>query len=209
MPNVYFLLPCLSLILGYLGGRYRRRIAENSGEAKIRQSLVNYCVDKDAHILSNITLRLEDGSTTQIDHILISTKGIFVIEAKHYKGLIIADTKSKFWTQVIHNKEYNFQNPVFQNYKHVVAVQNLFEFLAPEFIYNIVVFTGEARFKTTTPENVYYIKKLIPAIDDYSQGVLSLNRVQFCIGRLEYIRLELTKKTDIEHKAYLIKKFGR
>lgn len=209
MPNVYFLLPCLSLILGYLAGRYRRWISENSGEAKIRQSLVNYCVDKDAHILSNITLRLEDGSTTQIDHILVSTKGIFVIEAKNYKGMIIADTRSKFWTQVVRNQEYNFQNPIFQNYKHVLAVQNLLDFLEPEFIYNIVIFTGEAKFKTTIPENVYYIKKLISAIDGYSHDILSLNRVQFCVGRLEYMRLELTKKTDIEHKAYLIKKFGK
>jgi hypothetical protein len=44
--------------------------------------------------------------------------------------------------------------------------------------------------------------------EKYSDGALSLNRVQFCVGRLEYMRLELTHKTDLEHQAYLTQKFG-
>ncbi|HAT9722437.1 TPA: NERD domain-containing protein, partial [Legionella pneumophila subsp. pneumophila] len=38
--------------------------------------------------------------------------------------------------------------------------------------------------------------------------VLSLNRVQFCVGRLEYLRLALTHETDVEHQAYLTQRFG-
>ena len=46
-------------------------------------------------------------------------------------------------------------------------------------------------------------------IEYYTDDVLSLNRVQFCVGRLEYQRLALTSETDIEHKANLTRRFGR
>ncbi|CAM3036295.1 Uncharacterised protein [Legionella steigerwaltii] len=56
---------------------------------------------------------------------------------------------------------------------------------------------------------MWYKNELIPKIEQYSDGALSLNRVQFCVGRLEYMRLELTRETDVEHQAYLIQKFGQ
>lgn len=207
---IYLLmLPLIGLILGYSIGIYRKRATENSGEALVRQSLVEYCKNKDAHILNHITLRLEDGSTTQIDHVLVSTKGIFVIETKHFKGWIFGHPKSKIWTQVIYENQYIFQNPLFQNYKHIKEIQRIFEFLEPRLIHNIVVFSGEAVFKTDKIDNVCYIEELIPTIEKYSDGAISLNRVQFCVGRLEYMRLELTQKTDIEHHTYLAQKFGQ
>ncbi|MBS0607443.1 MAG: NERD domain-containing protein [Verrucomicrobia bacterium] len=205
----FLILPLVCFIVGYTIGTNRRSSVENSGEALVRQSLEEYCKNKNAHVLNCVTLRLEDGSTTQIDHILVSTKGIFVIETKHYKGWIFGNPKSKLWAQILYKNKYTFQNPLLQNYKHIKAIQHIFDFLEPQLIHNIVVFSGESTFKTTKIDNVCYIKDLIPTIEKYSDDALSLNRVQFCVGRLEYMRLELTKKTDVEHQAYLKQKFGR
>lgn len=102
-----------------------------------------------------------------------------------------------------------FQNPLFQNHKHVKEVQRVFEFLEPRLIQKIVVFIGESTFKTPKIDNVCYIEELIPTIEKYSDDALTLNRIQFCVGRLEYMRLKLTQKTDLEHQAYLEQKFGR
>ncbi len=198
----------LGIAFGYIAGRYRKRAAENCGEARVRDSLAKYCQNKDAHVLSNITLRLEDGSTTQIDHILITTKGIFVIETKHYKGWIFAKANSKNWSQSLYYDKFRFQNPIHQNYKHVKVIQKTLDFMEPQCIHNIVVFSGEAVFKSAKPHNVFYLEELIPAIEQYPDGVLSLNRVQFCVGRLEYLRLALTHETDVEHQAYLTQRFG-
>ncbi|BCA96081.1 hypothetical protein TUM19329_24420 [Legionella antarctica] len=198
----------LGIVCGYIAGRYRKRVAENCGESRVRHSLAKYCQNKDAHVLSNITLRLEDGSTTQIDHILITKKGIFVIETKHYKGWIFAIEKSRFWSQSLYYDKFRFQNPIHQNYKHVKAIQKTLDFIEPQHIHNIVVFSGAAVFKSAKPHNVFYLEELIPAIEQYSDGALSLNRVQFCVGRLEYMRLALTQETDIEHQAYLTQRFG-
>jgi hypothetical protein len=199
----------IGLIVGYAIGVYSRWSAQNSGEERVKRCLEDYCKNNRAHILNCITLRLEDGSTTQIDHILVCTKGIFVIETKHYKGWIFGNAKSKIWTQIIYRNRFTFQNPIFQNYKHVKAVQRIFEFLEPQHIHNIVVFSGESTFKTSKIDNVCYIDELIPIIESHSNDTLSLNRVQFCVGRLEYLRLKLTKQTDVEHQAYLAQKFGQ
>ncbi len=208
------ILTIIGLTIGCLIGRCctkkkcRTWVAQNRGEALVRQSLNEYCKNKAAHVLNCITLRLEDGSTTQIDHILVSTKGIFVIETKHYKGWILGKPKSKEWKQIIFNNKYAFQNPLFQNYKHVREIQRIFDFLDPRLIHNIVVFSGDSAFLTDKIDNVCDLEELISTIDKHSDGALSLNRVQFCVGRLEYMRLELTEKTDIEHQEYLARKFG-
>ncbi|MBN1914827.1 MAG: NERD domain-containing protein [Parachlamydiales bacterium] len=207
---IYLLIPLvIGGGFGYIIGIYRRWRLENSGEVLVRNLLEKYCENKDAHLLNCITLRLEDGSTTQIDHVLVSTKGIFVIETKHYKGWIFGNARAKAWAQIIYTNKYLFQNPLFQNYKHVKEVQRIFEFLEPRLIHNIVVFSGESIFKTSKIDNVCYLEELIPTIEKYSDDVLTLNRIQFCVGRLEYMRLKLTQKTDLEHQAYLEQKFGQ
>ncbi len=200
----------LVFIFGYFIGRYRSRYrgAENRGEADVRYALMKFCKDNNAHLMNNITLRLEDKSTTQIDHILISKRGIFVIETKHYNWWIFANPRSKNWLLTTYTGKYNFQNPIFQNYRHVRAIQKTLDFIETQHIHNIVVFTGTAVFKNTKPHNVYYLEELIPAIEKYPDGALSLNRVQFCVGRLEYLRLALTRETDVEHQTYLTKRHG-
>lgn len=212
--KIYLLMTLvLSFVVGYIIGiRPRSRSetrSENRGEALVRDSLVDYCKKNNAHVLNCVTLNLEDGSTTQIDHILISTKGIFVIETKHYRGWIFGNPKVKTWAQILYKNKYNFQNPLHQNYKHVKAVQFILDFIESQFIHNIVVFSGEYIFKTTKIDSVCYLEELIPTIEKLPDGALSLNRVQFCVGRLEYMRLKLTQQTDTHHQAYLERKFGR
>src|SRR6266542_5098071 len=49
---------------------------------------------------------------TQVDHILVSSFGVFVIETKDYKGWIFADAKQANWTQVLFRHKFTFQNPI-------------------------------------------------------------------------------------------------
>lgn len=73
-------------------------------KGKIGESIVNtsnkLLLDKEVYIpIKNITLQLSDSSTTQIDHILVSKYGIFVIETKNMKGWIFGGEQQKQWTQ--------------------------------------------------------------------------------------------------------------
>lgn len=84
--------------------------------------------------MSNVTLPAGEG-TTQIDHVLVSTKGVFVLECKNYTGWIFASPSAPEWMQTLPRRrrrparKFSFQNPVRQNFKHVQTVRQLLDFL--------------------------------------------------------------------------------
>jgi hypothetical protein len=198
----------VALCLGFGLGRARQRMSENRGEAAVRSALSGRAGDPAFHLMNDVTLPYLDG-TTQIDHVLVSTGGVFVIESKHYTGWIFGDERSTKWTQVIYHKKSHFQNPIHQNAKHVQAIRALLDFLPPEHVHSIVVFTGDGVFKTETPVGVVQLIGLSDELARFREGVISENRVQSCVGRIECVRRALTRRTDVEHQEYLNRKFGR
>ena len=198
------------LLIGYFVKhpfQHRLLVKKNKGEAAVRKIIVDNFNSEKFHLLNNITIPFQDG-TTEIDHILVSTKGIFIIETKNYSGWIFGNENSKQWTQVIYRVKHKFQNPIYQNYKHVKALHYYLDFIPKEHIYPIVVFTERAEFKTPIPKGVIYISQLFNYLNSYQEDIISINRLQFCVGRLECKRYAITKQTDLQHHAYLAKKFN-
>jgi hypothetical protein len=197
----------LALAIGYGLGRYRSFAIQNRGEALVSREITANFRAPDFHLLNHITLKLKDG-TTQIDHILVSRFGVFVIETKDYNGWIFANAKHSTWTQLIFRYKFKFQNPIFQNMLHVRAVENLLNFLPSTAINSVVVFTGRAEFKTDMPSGVYTVSGLIKHLKASTEEVMSLNRVQFCVGRLETARLGISGQTDLAHVQSLKRRHG-
>ena len=107
----------LALAVGFVVGRYRASRAsayQNRGEALLSHVVQTNFGFPDYHLMNHVTLQLKDG-TTQVDHILVSRFGVFVIETKDYKGWIFADAKQANWTQVLFKLKFKLQNPIFQN----------------------------------------------------------------------------------------------
>jgi antitoxin component HigA of HigAB toxin-antitoxin module len=104
--------------------------------------------------------------------------------------------------------KFKFQNPIHQNHRHVVAVRELLDFLPQDVIKSVVVFSGDAEFKTEMPNGVFTLPILIDYLSSYTQEVLSMNRVQFSVGRIETARMEISEKTDVEHVKELHKRYG-
>jgi hypothetical protein len=194
----------LALAAGYVIGRRRSRgeavgaSFQNHGEALLSRVVLSNFEPPEYHLLNHVTLRVYNG-TTQVDHILVSRFGVFVIETKDYKGWLFANEKQPHWTQVLFHWKFRFQNPIVQNQRHVLAVQRLLDFLPSDAIKSAVVFTGDAEFKTEIPRGVFRVPEFIGYVRGHSDEVMSLNRVQFCVGRLETERLAVTRKTDVEH----------
>ncbi len=197
----------LALAVGFVIGRYRASAFQNRGEALLSRVARANFGPPDYHLMNHVTLQLKDG-TTQVDHILVSRFGVFVIETKDYKGWIFANPKQSTWTQVLFKRKFKFQNPIFQNIRHVRAVQDLLDFLPSGAVKSVVVFTGEAEFKTEVPPGVFNVSELVDHIRQQTDEVMSLNRVQFCVGRLETARLAISGKTDVEHVQNLERRHG-
>ena len=77
------------------------------------------------HLDKNIFRRVDDiillskNGTTQIDHVLISAFGIFVIETKNLQRAIFGNEKDSTWCQSIFGHKNRFQNPLRQNFRHI------------------------------------------------------------------------------------------
>jgi len=210
MPNILLAL-AVGLALGFAFGHPRSaallRSYQNRGEARLSRAVQASFGPPDYHLMNHVTLALEDG-TTQVDHILVSRFGVFVIETKDYKGWIFADAKQARWTQVLYKAKFRFQNPILQNLRHVRAVQHQLDFLPSSAIRSAVVFTGEAEFKTEVPSGVFSLSGFIDYLREQTTGVMSLNRAQFCVGRLETARLAISDETDVEHVQNLERRYG-
>ncbi len=153
------------------------------------------------HLLKNITLPTEDG-TTQIDHIIVSTYGIFVIETKNMKGWIFGKPNQKMWTQQIYKHKTRFQNPLHQNYKHVKTLQSLLGLNEGQ-IYSIVVFVGNSTFKTEMPDNVTYASGYIRYIKSKKEPVISPLEVKEIINSIDSGRMAPSFKTNTDHVGHV------
>jgi hypothetical protein len=203
----------ISAVIGFLIGRYLKLSQnektyhfQNIGEQIVSDALMNYLPVGSYHLLNNVTLKVDDG-TTQVDHVLVSRYGVFVIETKHYSGWIFGDAHTREWTQTTISRfgpnKYKFMNPLHQNYKHIKAIQSTLDFIPQENIMGLVVFTGDGEFRTEIPSGVFSLDTMVDHMRTFSTEVMTENRMQFCIGRLEFNRLALTKETDIEHQTNL------
>jgi restriction system protein len=102
--------------------------------------------------IDNVIVPSRNG-TTQIDHILVSVYGIFVIETKNLKGWIFGSAEDDRWTQVLAGKKFHFQNPLKQNYRHTRALAEYLH-LGHQAFHSVVWFIGDCTFKTAMPTNV-------------------------------------------------------
>ena len=111
-------------------------------------------LDPKKYLIINDLIIENEGKTSQIDHVVISNYGVFVIETKNYDGWIIGDESSNYWTQVIYKRKGKFYNPIKQNYGHIMSLKNHLKEFPDIVYYPIVVFTKRATLKISTKKDV-------------------------------------------------------
>ncbi|WP_158587468.1 NERD domain-containing protein [Neobacillus notoginsengisoli] len=121
------------------------------GEKQVSKRLKT--LDQSSYIhLDDLYIPMKNGQTSQVDHILISSKGIFVIETKNFEGWIMGSENSPTWTRINFKHKNNFPNPVWQNYGHIKAIQeHLGDAAADIPFYSVVVFCKKANLKFKEP----------------------------------------------------------
>lgn len=104
--------------------------------------------------------------TTEIDAIFVGNAGIFVIEAKDYNAWIFGTEDDEKWTaRYIDGSRHQFQNPLRQNFRHVMALVALLR-LPKDRFHSLVVFSRDCELKTPMPSNV-----LVGSCESYIQRV--------------------------------------
>ena len=134
-------------------------------------------------ILNDVMLQTEHG-TTQIDHIVVSVYGIFVIETKNYKGWITGNEYGDNWTKNMYGKKYTFRNPLKQNYAHVKALEEKMQISEDKFI-PIVAFTSNCDIKVKTSKPVVYIGQLKWIIKGYREIKFNENELDMLVEKIK------------------------
>ena len=117
-----------------------------------------------ARFLFNVYIPRDDGDTTEIDLLMICSKGIFVFESKNYSGWIFGSEEQNSWCQTLtigrgRSKKIYFYNPILQNRVHVKCLKNFLGDSIP--LHSIVVFSDRCTLKsiTVTSDDVNIIKR--------------------------------------------------
>lgn len=172
------------------------------GEYRVNTLIENRLDKKHYTLFKDVLLPTEDG-TTQIDHIVLSKYGIFVIETKNISNWIFANT-GPFWTQIVFKKKYKFQNPTRQNYKHVKVIEKLLG-IEEKKIINTVVFAGNCEFKTDVQKGVVKLSNLLQFIKSFQDQVVDDEKMNLYVSKINKSKLENTFSNKIKHIKHVDK----
>ncbi len=161
------------------------------GERRVNNVLRH--LDSKYIVFSDILLQNPEGNTSQIDHLVLSENGIFVIETKNYTGWIFGNEKAEKWKQVIFDDKYYFRNPVKQNWSHIYALKSILKDFPQIHYYPIVVFSGDA--------SLMNIQSSVPVIyTDSLTTIIEYNSTEKCLSADEIqqikIIIEAIEKTN-------------
>ena len=181
----------LCAIIGFIWGLVEAKVKGFLGEGKVSLILASL-PQKEYRVLNNVMLPTEKG-TTQIDHIVVSIYGIFVIETKNYKGWISGSEYSEQWTENFYGKKFKFFNPECQNYGHIKTLQNMLNLTEDEYI-SIIAFSPKATLKVKTKGNVVYFSKLKKTIRKYRIPVIELDQLDFLVSSISSANVDSKEK---------------
>lgn len=167
------------------------------GEKRVAHILKKLPEDK-YKVINNILIQ-NNGYTTQIDHIVISIYGIFVIETKTYQGWIYGGENSDYWTQNIYGHKYQLRNPIHQNYGHIKTIKNILQEYPGLPYISIVAFSRQASLGVSSKTPVIYWNQILPVIYQFENRVLTERQVEMLANLITASNLD-SKETRKEHK---------
>ena len=182
-----------------------RHVLGTLGEARLARA-IRRAVATDEHVtLHDLPLPFEDG-TTQIDHVVLSRYGVFVIETKNMSGWIFGSERDAKWTQTLGRRKFQFQNPLRQKRKHGRAIQTVLG-LSQDQMHEFVVFVGSARQKTQVPPNVFFgARRFARHLASFTSQVFTPEQVTSFADRLKDAALAPGRATRRRHVKYVREK---
>lgn len=147
-----------------------------------------YHVDRELRSLSNskyfvindLIFRKRNGFTNQIDHLVVSPYGVFVIETKNIYGYIRGADKSKLWRSYWRDgRDLAFDNPILQNEAHIKALEERLGIGRQIPYYSVIAFSPTAELQVNvTTANVIYWTQIRQLIRSFNEPVMSIEEAQ-------------------------------
>lgn len=132
--------------------------------------------DSKYFVINDLIFRKRNGLTCQIDHIVVSQRGIFIIETKNIYGYIRGSEKSKLWRSYWKDgRDLAFDNPVLQNEAHIEALSERLGTGRQIPYHSIIAFTPTAELQVAVNNvDVVYWTRLRELICSYKDSYLTI-----------------------------------
>ncbi len=133
------------------------------GKGRVGEMCVKLVIGRtkpgEKYIINNLILKPEEGKTSQIDHVVINDRGVFVIETKNYSGRIYGKENQLEWTQVLSygRVKHKLYNPIKQNKSHIYNISKILSMNVP--ITSAVVFV-QGNTQCIDASGIYTLKGL-------------------------------------------------
>lgn len=149
------------------------------------------------NVINDVLIEI-NGKTIQIDHIVVSKFGIFVVETKQYNGFIVGNKYDENWVRYVGKKKINYENPIRQNYGHCKAIEELLKIDGSK-IFNIVCIPsrhvvlrikhdGELVRNTTIIEKILSYKKEVIDNSSYLLEIIESENIKDEQKRKEHVK---------------------
>ena len=115
-------------------------LIEEAGEEGERYVASMLSTIPKSYLINSFTFENDKGYSSNIDHLLINSAGIFVVETKANKGRIVGSPEKDTWTVYKNNSQKKeLANPIMQNYSHLNHLKKLMGNNAPK-MYSLIIF---------------------------------------------------------------------
>ncbi len=171
-------------------------IKGRAGENKV-SSILNRLPKEKYIVIDDLLLKTTRG-TSQIDHVVLSEFGIFVIETKNYSGWIYGGENSEEWIKNVYGNKYNFRNPLKQNYAHVKALMEILKITNQNVFIPIVAFSNQADIKVQSSKNILNFGDIKRCILSYQSPILNIDILRDYEAKLSSYK-DYTKDAKKEH----------
>lgn len=184
---------------------YKKELAQQKGyegEIRIAIELKKISSCKDCRVLRNVYIPTKNGKTSEIDLILITPNGIFVIESKNYTGVIYGSNEDYRWTCVSRSrKHYQLYNPKKQNATHIKHLKYFLDFPSDELYKSYIVFSDDCSLRLKGENyNVLYLSNLVERILSHKEILLTSSKIETIYERLfPYAGFNTSNETKNNH----------
>ena len=198
IPASFFISGAILVLLLLISYALIRRLRNGVQEELLLHLTARFFLNKkDYRYINNLILPTED-ETTQIDHILVTRFGIFLVETINLKGSVRGQKNDPRWTLHGNGDTQEIPNPLLSSARHVHALERIFG-LRPEMIFPLIVSTADTEFKSEKVDNVIPVRGYRDFICSKKEPLLGDFEVKDLIAKTDKYIFETVRENYLSH----------
>ena len=179
------------------------------GEKMVAEALDTIADEYGGYLYNNVCFKNKDGFSSEIDHLLLTQGGLFVVETKNIVGHIRGKPADKKWSSVAGEDIITFNNPLLQNQTHIKQLRLLLGQFSPRMMSLIVFPNKNSKIKRVRSSLVYDLQSMNDVICRLSNiHRYSKEQVELYKSRIDYLLLMFGISRD-GHLANIKNIFGK